>query len=99
MLRQIAAPRLAPIRSSFRRVCCTMFNEPVASIHLGSEDHAGARRRHDELLGHLTVNRDDRVQTSAMHGDDVVGVDVLEGGNGFGDDFVGGCGQMEAAYD
>src|SRR5947209_12578691 len=63
------------------------------------EDHACPCRRHDELLWHLAMDSVDRVNTRAVHGKDVVGVEILQGRDGLGHYLIRGGGEMETADD
>ena len=63
------------------------------------EDHACPCRRHDELLWHLAMDSVDRVNTRAVHGKDIVGVEILQGRDGLGHYLIRGGGEMETADD
>ena len=44
-------------------------------------------RGHDQFRRHPPLNGHDGVPAGAVHGDEIIGVDLLEGSHGFGDDF------------
>ena len=52
-------------------------DEMKSPMELATEDHARARRRHDELLWHLALDRHHGVEASTVHGNQIVRVDLL----------------------
>src|SRR5574341_59295 len=84
-------------RTMTRQSVARFISTPPFGSPLSSKDHASARGRHDQLLRHRIVNGHDRVEPRAVHRDDVVGVDRLEGLDCLRDDVVRRRRQVEAA--
>lgn len=60
-----------------------------------SKDEAGPGVGHDEFVGHLFLHSSDESRAAAVHGDEVVGVDLLEGLDHLRDVGVGrGAGEL-----
>jgi len=70
---------------------------PAGESELGAEDHAGARGRHDQFLWHLLLDCHHGAEAGAVHGNQVVRVDLLQGLHGFGDDVIRIRGQVPPA--
>jgi hypothetical protein len=68
-----------------------------AGSELAAEDHARACGRHDELLWHVSLDCHHGAEASAMHGNQVVRVDLLQGFHGLGNDFIRIRGQVPPA--
>ncbi|MBM2836936.1 MAG: hypothetical protein HW409_1125 [candidate division NC10 bacterium] len=60
-----------------------------------SEDEAGAGVGHDEFVGHLFLHSSGESRAAAVHGDQVVRIDFLEGLDHLGDVGLGRGGEME----
>src|SRR5438128_3358240 len=81
------------------RLWCELPALRLAPCPSNAEDEARSCGRHHQRLRHRHVHGHDHVHARAVHGDDVVGIDVLEDGHGLGHDVVGRGRQMEAADD
>jgi len=68
-------------------------------IELAAEDHARARGRHNEFLWHLLLDCHHGAEASAVHGNQVVRVDLLQGLHSLGYNFIRIRGQVPPAND